>query len=111
MYRYPEKNFFKGDFTSRQTYPDYVNWSDMDELNVQNSWTFILNHIEHCVDNFTPLKTDKTSKRQSQNGWTITVCEQLKKKYHAWKRLTSSRSYLDSTNYCDLGNKASKAVH
>ena len=105
MYRYPEKNFFKGDFTSRQTYPDYVNWSDMDELNVQNSWTFILNHIEHRVDNFIPLKTDKPSQT------LITVCEQLKKKYHAWKRLTSSRSYLDSTNYCKLGNKASKAVH
>ena len=59
----PRKNFFKGDFTSRQTYPNDVNWSDMDEFNVQNSWTFILNHIEHCVDNFIPLKTDKPSKR------------------------------------------------
>ena len=33
----------------------------------------ILNQIEHCVDNFIPLKTDKP-----QNGWTITVWDEKK---------------------------------
>ena len=50
----------KRDYTSCNTYLNDVNGSDMEERNVQNSWTFILNHIEHCVDNFIALKTDTT---------------------------------------------------
>ena len=102
-------NFFKGDYMACRDYLNNVDWSSVEDKNVHDSWDFILLHINHCIDHFIPVKRSKTSK--SKPKWMNHYCVRaVKKKYHAWKRFTFSRSYRDYEEHCKLRNRASKAV-
>ncbi|WAR01814.1 hypothetical protein MAR_008372 [Mya arenaria] len=40
----------------------------------------------------------------------LLLCKKVKKKYHAWKRYTYSRSYRDYQSYCKKRNSTTKAI-
>jgi len=106
----PRRNFFKGDYPSISKYLGEIDWNCMDDMNVNCAWSYLLNHIHHCIEKYIPMKVSKGVKPKPR--WMDSHCvKTVKKKYHAWKRYTYSRSYRDYQDYCRLRNKASKAVH
>ncbi|WAR28875.1 hypothetical protein MAR_014579 [Mya arenaria] len=77
-------------------------------MNVEDSWSFLLRHMDFCVENFIP--ECNTKGRCKKPKWMDYYCvRKVKKKYHAWKRYTYSRSYRDYQSYCKIRNSTTKA--
>ncbi|WAQ99940.1 hypothetical protein MAR_024313 [Mya arenaria] len=86
-----EVNFFKGDYVKIKNYLSRVNWKEMADMNVEDSWSFLLRHMDFCVENFIPECNTKGGCKKTK--WMDYYCvRKVKKKYHAWKRYTYSRT-------------------
>ena len=102
-------NFFKGDYSEIKSYLNTVNWNEMVEMDVEDSWTFLRQHLNHCFENFVPNYGKKKGIQKPK--WMDYYCvRKVKKKYQAWKRFTYSRSYRDYQTYCKLRNSATQAI-
>lgn len=103
------KNFFKGDYVKVKDFLSKVNWSEMDSMDIDDSWTFFIDKVNFCIENFIPVK--KKSRYDNKPKWMDHYCvRKVKKKYQAWKRFTFSRSYEDYAEYCRLRNSATNAI-
>ena len=102
-------NFYKADYKNIRNYLNQVDWSDMTDLNTEESWKYFMTKMNYCIENFVPIR--KSCKNFNKPKWMDQYCvKKVKKKYHAWKRFTYSHSYRDFEEYCKLRNSASKAV-
>jgi len=81
----------------------------MSKTDIDKAWSFFTHHVNHCIDNFIPLKNVK--KKFNKPKWMDHYCvRKVKKKYHAWKRYTFTRNYRDYEEYCRARNSATKAI-
>lgn len=88
---------------------DTVNWKEMADMNVEDSWSFLLSHNNFCVENFIPECNTKNGCIKPK--WMDYYCvKKVKKKYHAWKRFTYSRRYRDYQACCKKRNSTTKAI-
>ncbi|WAR26475.1 hypothetical protein MAR_012179, partial [Mya arenaria] len=102
-------NFFKGDYVKIKNYLSRVNWKEMADMNVEDSWSFLLRHMDFCVESYIPECNTKRGCKKPK--WMDYYCvRKVKKKYHAWKRYTYSRSYRDYQSYCKIRNSTTKAI-
>ena len=105
----PRPNFFKGNYADIKQYLQDVKWEDMSKTDIDKAWSFFTHHVNHCIDNFIPLKNVK--KKFNKPKWMDHYCvRKVKKKYHAWKRYTFTRNYRDYEEYCRARNSATKAI-
>ena len=103
-------NFYKGSYNDIREYLSDVQWDQMDQMNIEDSWAFLLTHINFCIDKYIP-KTGSSQKGFHKPKWMDYYCvRKIKKKYHAWKRFTFSHSYRDYQTFCKLRNSATKAI-
>jgi len=106
----PRKQFFKGDYDKCRKYLGEIDWSVIDNMASEEAWIFFKDKINYCIDNFIPTKKSKFFRPKPR--WMDHYCVRaVKKKYHAWKRFTFSRSYSDYETYCKLRNQVTKAVY
>ncbi|WAR22203.1 hypothetical protein MAR_016177, partial [Mya arenaria] len=99
----------KGDYVEIRNYLSSVNWKEMADMNVEDFWSFLLRHMNFCVENFIPECNTKGGCKKPK--WMDYYCvRKVKKKYHAWKRYTYSRSYRDYQSYCKIRNSTTKAI-
>lgn len=102
-------NFFKGKYEDIRNYLNNVSWVLLDNMNIEESWTYFVKHINVCVEKFIP-KTVNGKKFQKPKWMDFYCVKKVKKKYHAWRRFTHSHSYRDYQAYCKLRNSATKAI-
>lgn len=102
-------NFFKANYQLIKDYLRQVDWNEMNDMNTEESWNFLMQKINFCIEQYVPLK--QSNKKFLKPKWMDQYCvKKVKKKYHAWKRFTFSHSYAAYQEYCRLRNDATKAV-
>ncbi|WAR15881.1 hypothetical protein MAR_030475 [Mya arenaria] len=102
-------NFFKGKYEDIRNYLNNVSWVLLDNMNIEESWTYFIKHINICIEKFIP-KTVNGKKFQRPKWMDFHCVKKVKKKYHAWRRFIHSHSYRDYQAYCKLRNSATKAI-
>ncbi|WAR24920.1 hypothetical protein MAR_038589 [Mya arenaria] len=86
-----------------------MSWVLLDNMNIEESWTYFVKHINVCLEKFIP-KTVNGKKFQKPKWMDFYCVKKVKKKYHAWRRFIHSHSYRDYQAYCKLRNSATKAI-
>ena len=61
-----KRNYYKGDYSAARDYLSAVDWSEMDSMNVQESWGLFIGHVTNCVDKFIPVKKTVSEKNETQ---------------------------------------------
>ena len=51
-----KRNFNKGNYEDIRQELSAVNWENMDNLNVEESWKFFIEKIKNSIDKHVPLK-------------------------------------------------------
>lgn len=49
-----KSNFFQGDNVKVRNHLSRVNWNEMADINIKDSWSILLGHMNFCVENFIP---------------------------------------------------------
>ena len=102
--------YFKGNYVEIRDYLGNIAWNQMENMGVEESWKFLLDHLNTCIDRFIPRSTVNKKGFQKPRWMDYYCVRKIKKKYHAWKRFTHSHSYRDYQAYCKLRNSATKAI-
>ncbi len=104
----------KGDYSQLNKELSSVNWEEqLNQCSVDQAWDTFTSHLAAAVDRAVPkAKPPKSPKKKKwkplwMNGDAL---KKVKKKYHAWKRYTSTKQYCDFESYKRQRNLASKAV-
>ena len=58
-----KRNYNKGDYSGARDYLSSVNWSEMNSMNVQESWDFFIGHVTDCVNTYIPIKGSSKIKK------------------------------------------------
>jgi hypothetical protein len=109
-YKYDKGNYekLKEDLTS-------VQWEEeLASLQVDDAWNvftgILTTAMENNIPKTRPPKAGKGGKKWKPLWMSKEAMRKVKKKYHAWKRYTSTRQYQDFENYKRARNLASKEV-
>ena len=104
-----KRNYYKGDYSAARDYLSGVDWSEMDSMNVQESWGLFIGHVTNCVDKFIPVK--KQCQKKMKPKWMDRYClECVKQKSKTWNKYLRTRNQIDYMNFCAARNKATKAT-
>ena len=68
-----------------------VNWSVMDQMDVEESWAFIKKVLMKNVRAFVPTFKKKKTKPKAA-WWTKELTKEVRRKYKLWKKYAKSRS-------------------
>lgn len=73
-------NFYKGNYQDIRKYLEDVDWNEMTQMGVEESWTFFIDHIHHCVDTFIPVKSTNVGDKNYKPKWMDYYCRRKVKK-------------------------------
>ena len=59
-----KRNFYKGNYEDIRQELSAVNWENMDNLNVEESWNFFIDKIKNSIDKHVPLKKVKSEHKK-----------------------------------------------
>ena len=104
----PRKNFFKGDYQSCNTYLSSTDWSEIDDLNVHDTWNFILHHIQHCIKEFIPKLVIKNHKPKPKWMDQYCVCAVKKKLVSRLEKILLAKVTEISSRIVNSGIKHQK---
>ena len=109
----PKFNYYKGDYKQMRDELDSVDWtikfSECKDVNdmVREFQTVVLNKVESLV----PKKLYKSRRNSKQAPWiTHSLLKNIKRKYHAWKRLQDTKSHQMYLEYAKIRRKTSKKI-
>ena len=103
------RNFYRGDYKSANSKLTDINWEVMEEMNVEQCWTFFSENVKAVINDTIPIHKDP--KKKPKPPWMDHFCLKLvEQKYRAWKRYTFSRNRIDYLDYCKIRNKVSRSV-
>ena len=87
----PRKMYHKGNFNMISQELDLVNWEmAFESKSVQECWNIFKSKLEVLVEKYIPMSTPKDYNEPWMNR---SLMKTWKKKYHAWKRYSESKSY------------------
>jgi hypothetical protein len=91
-----------------------VNWTKLEGLNVTNAWDYLVDNIHNAMDKNIPKSKPFNAALCKKKRKPLWMCNEalakVKKKYHAWKRYTTTKHYIDYQAYIKLRNEATKGV-
>ena len=104
-----KRNFHKGNYDIIREELSSVDWNNMDELNVEDSWNFFLDKINNCIDRYIPMK--RTNHGRKKQKWADSLClSSIKAKHKAWNRYIHTQDRTDYIKYCKARNKCTKVT-
>ena len=104
-----KRNFHKGNYDIIREELSSVDWNNMDELNVEDSWNFFLDKINNCIYRYIPMK--RTNHGRKKQKWADSLClSSIKAKHKAWNRYIHTQDRTDYIKYCKARNKCTKVT-
>ncbi|MEW8547692.1 MAG: reverse transcriptase family protein, partial [Candidatus Thiodiazotropha sp.] len=98
-----------GDYEAIRRELGEVRWEEMDNLNVEDSYAFFTEKIDHAVSNNVPLV--KSSGKGKKKKWVNRDCiSSIKKKHKAWNSYIHTKSRRDFDKYCAARNKCTSVT-
>ena len=105
-----ERIYYKGDYNSIRNKLSGIEWNTMDEMNVEDSWNFLLKHVCDSIEKHVPLK--KVNLTRKKQRWVDSACLNNIKaiKYKAWNRYIHTQDRTDYFRYCKERNRCTKVT-
>ncbi len=83
-------------------------------MDVNDEWECFANRVGEVMEKNIPKSKPCSTKGKSTKRKPLWMCKEalakVKKKYHAWKRYTTTKQYRDYEAYIKLTNEATKGV-
>ena len=79
-------NFKRGKYGHMSEELERVDWSVLDEINVEERWDFILKVLQRSIKHFVPRWRARKALCQSVPWWSRKLKRSVKLKYEAWKK-------------------------
>ena len=100
-------NFHKGDYVSINKDLQSVDWGQLHNMNVQESWDIFQEKLQSSIENHITIKR-KSKKKQK---WTDKKClDAVKKKHRAWNKYIHTQSQRNYSEYCKVRNACTKTT-
>ena len=78
------KNYYRGNYIQAAEELSHINWSQMGEMDMVDSWNFFYSNVRKVIDNCIP---ETQYKKKIRPVWMDIYCKKLvEDKYRAWKR-------------------------
>ena len=108
---YTEKrNYYKGDYVDANIKLSDINWSSMLDMDLEASWQFFSEHVNHIVNETIPIHKEINPKKPKP-PWMDKYCLKLvEEKYKAWKKYSYSRNREHYLDYCRIRNRVTRSV-
>ena len=109
----PRPNFFKGNYEHMRKDLEMVDWEDeFNEYSNINQFVTRFNDIIHeKIKKYVPMKTKKKRTNGSNVPWmNKKSLKAIKRKYHAWKRYTETKSHARYEEYIKERNHVCKKL-
>ena len=104
----PRYNFKKTNFKGLKKHLSTIDWTKLDTLNVDESWSFFTDILHTSFNLFVPKVKVKPN---SKPFWLNKKCmKSIKKKYAAFKRFKESDLSHDYHKYIEYRNNAKKVI-
>ena len=103
-------NVGKGNYKDMRKNMAKVNWSKLDDMNVEQAWEKIEKEIIHNMNKFIP-KTKMNQSMKTKPCWmNDKVLRKIKKKYHAYKRFLVTKQGEDYQRYINKRNACTREI-
>ena len=104
----PKFNFSKADFNGIKEYLADVEWTKLDTLDVNESWSFFTDILYKCFNLFVPKVKIKS---KTKPFWLDKKCmKQIRKKYKFFKRFKESKLSYDYNKYIEQRNRVKRDI-
>ena len=100
----------KGNFSEMSKYLDKVNWTILDNMEVEETWNYIKEIINVGVNKYVPLKTTKKQKKHKAPWWSNDLKREVRTKYQTWKKYTENRTPENYMKYTKQRNKTTQEI-
>ena len=103
----PKANVNRGDYDKARTMMEEIDWSgDMADLDLSLAFNVFADKFENILKECIPKS--KPRHKQKNIYMTKEALRCKKKKYHAWKRYTDTREYIDYARFTQQRNQLRK---
>ena len=103
-------NLKRGDYTKlRETMKDY-DWTKLDNMDIQNAWSYIKDAIHKGMDKCIPKIKHKTKKKLTPIWMNKKAMRVIKRKYNLYKKYLRTKTGINYMKYIRERNKCSKIL-
>ena len=109
----PRPNFFKGNYQKMRSDLMCINWDEEFKScqNINDLTTRFEEILHEKIKEHVPLKKNNTRKNGNHLPWVNYKTQKaIKRKYHAWKRFTESKSHAKYLQYIKERNRVTKKL-
>ncbi|KAJ8958616.1 hypothetical protein NQ318_016338, partial [Aromia moschata] len=100
-----KRNFPFGDYAKINTY--FYNMPDIPDLDLENTWRYLLEKINNCVDQNVPI----AQRRNSSKPWiNASIRHDINIKRKLWKKYRSSNAHTDYQIYREYSNVVTTTI-
>ena len=104
----PRYNFFKTNFTAFKEFASNQEWSNLDNMDLNDSWLYFTNFLHEGIDKFVPKS--KPPKRRQPIWMNPKALKCIKKKYILYKRYLTSHTHYDYQRYLEIRNETKREI-
>ena len=100
----------KGNYAKMREYIANVDWSVLNEMDVEGCWVFIKSKLQEAIDLFIPIRIIKDKVKDKPPWMSHRVKKSVKKKYLLFKRYIDSDCSRDYHDYIRMRNEVTKLI-
>ena len=102
-----KRNVYKGNYDEIRNELITVNWREMDNMNMEESWEFFINKLNDSIEKHVPL--NRNHQRRRKQRWVDTNClSSVRLKRKLWIRYIHTKDRTDYFKYCQARNQCTK---
>ena len=103
-------NLNKADYEKMRKHFKNMNWSCLENMNIDDIWETIKNEIHASMELYVP-KTHRKKKNRCSPTWLEPGCLKIiKRKHRLYKRFLASKAGRDYTNYIETRNRCKRMI-
>ena len=104
------RNFKRAKYDEILTSLNQVNWTQIQDMDVEGAWAFIKEQIDSHIEKNVPLQKPPRSRKPGKPWWNRKLTREVVKKYKLWNIYSRTKQQEDYQSYCTQRNKTIQAI-
>ena len=100
-------NFHRGDYVAINSELQAINWGQMENLDVKESWKFFQDKLQDSIQKHIPLRRQSKKKQKWMDSKYL---DAVRKKHRAWNRYLHTQNQIDYFDYCKVRNACTRTT-
>ena len=106
----PKLNYRKGDYEAMRENFSLIDWTELNGLGVEETWSRIKDEIYSNIQKFVPKHKKRKAKSAAAPWWSNQLQKEVKAKYKLWKDYTAAKTTESYRKYATQRNNTTAKI-